>query len=97
MGSGFKKKRGKSEWEYYSPDEEDYKALRFCIRNNIRISMVPMEQGMEPKSFKISVALGPYKRGEKVNLSPNIYSKEIIVQEMYKAMKYYYDKHRGRV
>lgn len=94
MGSGFKKKRGKSEWDYYSANEEDYKALRFCIKNNIRISMVPMEQGMDPKNFKISVAIGPYKRGEKVNLSPNIYSKEIIVQEMFKAMKYYYDKHR---
>lgn len=56
--------------------------------------MIPMEQGMDPRNFKISVVLGPYQRGEKVNLSPNIYSKEIIVQEMYKAMKYYYDKHR---
>ena len=94
MGSGLRKKKGKSEWEYYNPNEEDYKALRFCIKNNIRISMVPMQQGMDPKDFKISVALGPYQRGEKVNLSPNIYSKEIIVEEMYKAMKYYYDKYR---
>jgi hypothetical protein len=94
MGSGFRKKKNiKSEWEYYNPGEKDYEALRFCIRNNIRISMVPTEQGMDPKNFKISVALGPYQRGEKVNLSPNIYSKEIIVQEMYKAMKYYYEKH----
>lgn len=95
MGSGFKKKKGKSEWDYYSPSDEDWKAFRYCVNNNIRISMVPMQQGMDPKDFKISVALGPYKRGEKVNLSPNIYSKEIIVEEMYKAMKYYYDKHRG--
>lgn len=95
MGSGLKKKKGKSEWDYYNPSEEDWKALRYCINNNIRISMVPMEKGMDPKNFKISIALGPYKRGEKVNLSPNIYSKEIIVEEMYKAMKYYYDKHRG--
>ena len=94
MGSGLRKKKGKSEWEYYIPDEEDWKALRHCINNNIRICMIPMEQGMDPRNFKISVALGPYQRGEKVNLSPNIYSKEIIVQEMYKAMKYYYDKHR---
>lgn len=95
MGSGFKKKKGKSEWEYYNPTEDDRKAFEYCVRNNIRISMVPMQQGMDPKDFKISVALGPYQRGEKVNLSPNIYSKEIIVQEMYKAMKYYYDKYRG--
>lgn len=94
MGSGFKKKRGKNEWDYYRATEDDQKAFRYCVRNNIRISIVPMQQGMVPKDFKISVVLGPYKRGEKVNLSPNIYSKEIIVEEMYKAMKYYYDKHR---
>ena len=94
MGSGLKKNKNKSEWDYYMPNSKDYEAARYCIQNNIRICMVPLEKGMNPKKFKISVALGAYKRGEKVNLSPNIYPKETIVQEMYKAMKYYYDKHR---
>jgi hypothetical protein len=91
------KKKTKSEWEYYEPTKEDYEAMRFCIRNNIRISMKPMQQGMHPSSFKITVNLGSYEKFEKTNLSPSIYDKEIIVQEMYKAMKYYYDKHSKRV
>jgi hypothetical protein len=91
------KKKTKNEFEYYEPIESDYEAMRYCIRNNIRISIVPQSQGMHPNNFKISVSLGAYERGEKVNLSPYIYSKEVIVKEMYKAMKYYYEKHRDRV
>ena len=91
------KKKSKNEFEYYEPTESDYEAMRYCIRNNIRISIVPQSQGMHPGNFKISVSLGAYERGEKVNLSPNVYSKEIIVKEMYNAMKYYYEKHRDRV
>jgi hypothetical protein len=94
MGSGLKKKKNKSEWEYYTPSEEDYKAIEYCIKNNIRISITPMERGLNPKNFKISIALGVYKKGEKVNLSPNTYPKEDIIQEMYNAAKYYYEKRR---
>lgn len=97
MGSGTKNKKGKSEWDYYEPTSEDYEAMRFCVRNNIRISMKAMQQGMYPTTFKITVNLGPYKKFEKTNYSPVEYDKKDIVREMYKAMKYYYDKHSGRV
>jgi len=96
MGSGLKKK-GKSEWEYYIPSEKDYAAFIYCVRNNIRISMYPMERGLYPENFKVLICLGPYKKYEKPNLSPQVYKKSEIVDAMYKAMKYYYDKHTRRV
>lgn len=97
MGSGLRKKNTKNEFEYYSPTKEDWDAFLFCTRNNIRISFVPLEQGMSPENFKITICLGAYKKYEKANLSPVIYKKETIVEAMFNAMKYYYDKYRGRV
>ena len=97
MGSGFRKKKGKNEFEYYKPSKEDWEAYRYCVKNNIRISFKPLEQGMSPKNFKLTVCLGPYQKYEKPNLSPQTYGKDEIVEQMYKAMKYYYDKHTRRV
>ena len=47
---------------------------------------------MQPEEWRIDVRLGPYKRGEKNYLSPNVYTADIIHQELYNMMKYYYDK-----
>ena len=73
MGSGFKKKKDKNEFEYYKPDKKDLEACRYCTRNNIRISYEPLERGMNPENFKIRVCLGPYKKYEKPHLSPQAY------------------------
>ena len=97
MGSGLRDKKNKSEWEYYIPLKEDFEAMEYCIKNNIRISITPMERGLNPKNFKISIAIGAYKKGEKVNLSPKTYSKEDIIQEMYNAAKYYYKKYENKI
>jgi hypothetical protein len=88
------RKKTLNPYNYYNPTDEDTEAFLFCVRNNIRISIVPQERGMDPRTFKVSICLGPYKRGEKVNLSPNTYSIEQIIEEKYKAMRYYYEKYK---
>jgi hypothetical protein len=77
---------------YYYADAEETKARDFCVRNNIRIS--PLGIYNDPDHWRIGINIGPYKRGEKPNISPNIYDKNTIWQEYYKFCKYYYDKYR---
>lgn len=76
--------------EYSSSDEEN-KWYTFCVNNGIIISPIAAQRGPNPKEWKIGVSFMPnYK---KINLSPSIYDENIIWQEMYKMMKYYYDKY----
>ena len=93
MGSGLKKKsKYKGLNTGFSPTPEQTKWMRYCVDNNIRISPVPTQKGSQPEEWRIDVRLGPYKRGEKGFLSPNVYTADIIHQELYNMMKYYYDK-----
>ena len=72
------------------PEHVEYD--RYCVNNNIRISPKPTTQGMYPEEWRIEVRIGPYKKGEKAYLSPNVYTAENIHQELYNMKKYYYDK-----
>jgi hypothetical protein len=93
MGSGLKKKGNyKGLNTGFSPSKEQTKWMRYCVDNDIRISPVPTQKGMQPEEWRIDVRLGPYKKGEKNFLSPNVYTADIIHQELYNMMKYYYDK-----
>lgn len=93
MGSGLKKKtKHKGLNTGFMPSEEQTKWSRYCIDNNIRISPVPTQRGMHPEEWRIAISVGPYKRGEKPYLSPNVYTADNIWQELYNMKKYYYDK-----
>lgn len=94
MGSGLRKKK-KGMFDYYTPLDEDVEAMEHCIKNNIRIFPIPQERGMDPSSFKVGIAFGQYTKNEKVNESPEVYPKEEIAEQLYKFMRYYYEKHRG--
>ena len=73
MGSGLKKKtKYKGLNTGFMPSEEQMKWSRYCINNNIRISPVPTQRGMHPEEWRIAISVGPYKRGEKPYLSPNV-------------------------
>jgi len=76
------------------PTKEYNKYNSYCIDNNIRIFPVPTVKGMYPDEWRIGVCLGPYKKGEKPYLSPNVYVAENIYQEMEQMKKYYYDKRK---
>ena len=93
MGSGIKKKKSyKGLNTGFTPSTIQIEYDRYCINNNIRISPKPTQQGMHPEEWRIEVRIGPYKKGEKAYLSPNVYTAENIHQELYNMKKYYYDK-----
>ena len=93
MGSGVKKKKGyKGLNTGFMPSVTQIEYDRYCVNNNIRISPKPTQQGMHPEEWRIEVRIGPYKKGEKAYLSPNVYTAENIHQELYNMKKYYYDK-----
>jgi hypothetical protein len=76
----------------YEPNEEEYEWCIFCANKGIIISPVAATKGPNPKEWRIGVSFMPnYK---KINLSPSIYDENIIWQETFKMMKYYYDKYR---
>ena len=96
MGIGLTKGRKKkpSPQDFYNPSKEDLLAHHYCVRNNIRISMVPMEQGMSPETFKVSISIGDnYK---KINLSPNTYKANEIYNAIFEFEKYYYNKYHNK-
>ena len=43
-------------------------------------------------TMSIEVRLGPYKKGEKAYLTPNVYTIHNVFQEIERMKKYYYDK-----
>ena len=75
----------------YLPTPEEMEWRNYCIRNNIRISPIGIKG--EEQKWQISICLGPYKRGEKQNVSPSIYDKFSIWPEYFRMCKYYYDKY----
>ena len=74
----------------YLPTKEEMEWRNYCIRNNIRISPIGIKE--DNQKWKISISLGPYKKWERPNISPNIYDKHTIWPEYYRMCKYYYDK-----
>ena len=92
----FKKKSGHRGLSYNVPNmtKEERDVNHWCINNNVRISPVPTKPGMFPEEWRIDVRLGPYKKGEKGNLSPSVYTHENIHQELRRMQKYYYDKYK---
>ena len=75
----------------YGNCEEQIKHRDYCIKNDIRIS--PLGINDDPDNWRIEIRLGPYKRGEKGYIAPNAYDKNTIWPEYYRMCKYYYDKH----
>ena len=88
------RKRKKSIMGTYFPTAKERAANDFCIKNNIRISYSPISTGSAPKEWYISIIIGPYKKGEKPNLSPESYGAIECKKMMYKTCIYYYDKYR---
>ena len=74
----------------YLPTKEEMEWRNYCIRNDIRISPIGIKE--DNQKWKISISLGPYKKWERPNISPNIYDKHTIWPEYYRMCKYYYDK-----
>lgn len=96
MGIGLTKGRKKkpAPSDFYNPTKENLDAHHYCVRNNIRVSMVPQEPGMAPETFKVSISLG--ENYKKINLSPATYSAKEIYNAIFEFEKYYYDKYNNK-
>jgi|TARA_E500000331_G_C16600903_1_gene431651 hypothetical protein len=90
MGSGLKNKKKQKWMPSYNPSVNEIKYRNYCIRNNIRIAPKAIYQ--DPNNWHIEVRLGPYTKGEKGYVSPNVYDRKQIWPEYFLMCKYYYDK-----
>jgi|TARA_Y100000114_G_scaffold43962_1_gene39548 hypothetical protein len=88
------RKRKKGVMGTYFPTPEEIKASNWCINNNVRISYKPETTGSRPKCWYITINIGPYKKGEKANVSPECYKPGECQKQMYKTCLYYYEKYR---
>ncbi len=91
MGSGYKKKTKNNLPDNYIANNEEQKAYSWCIHNNIRIGLEAMDYIQNPNRWKIAISIG--ENHKTAHLSPNIYTKDNVWQEYYKACLYYYNKH----
>lgn len=89
--SGLKNKYSKS-LPSYVISKEEWKWYKYCVDNNIRLSPYGIQNNFN--NWHIAVNVGPYKKGEKPNLSPSKYCSKTIWPEFFKMCKYYYDKYR---
>ena len=85
----FKKKKN-STLPNYLPSREDQEAYSYCVRNNIRISPLGIQN--ESGKWKIGINFGPYIKGEKTNIAPHLYDVDTIWPSYYEMCKYYYNK-----
>ena len=84
------KKRVSNPMPSYFPSTEERKWMNYCVDNNIRISQQPVKE--EIGRWRMTVNIGPYKRGEVPHMSPSIYDKDTVYPAYYQMCKYYYDK-----
>ena len=94
MGSGLKGKKKNNLPDNYIANEQEATAYSWCVKNNIRIGLQATEYVQNPDKWKIAISIGEDYR--KVNLSPNVYTKDNVWQEYYKACLYYYNKHNKK-
>ena len=92
MGIRERKKKNSNPMPNYVPNSEERKWMEYCINNDIRISQQP-EKG-EIGRWRMTVNIGPYKRGEVPHMSPSVYDKDTVYPAYYQMCKYYYDKRK---
>ena len=86
------KKRVSNPIPSYFPSTEERKWMNYCVDNNIRISQQPVKE--EIGRWRMTVNIGPYKRGEVPHMSPSVYDKDTVYPAYYQMCKYYYDKRK---
>ena len=86
------KKRVSNPMPSYFPSTEERKWMNYCVDNNIRISQQPVKE--EIGRWRMTVNIGPYKRGEVPHMSPSVYDKDTLYPAYYQMCKYYYDKRK---
>ena len=85
MGSGSKQKKGAINMGDTGYNAEDWKAYRWCVRNDIAIA---------PKARSAVQWFIDIRNKGKTSTSPETYGKTEIWTKIFEYCKYYYDKHR---
>jgi|TARA_R110000803_G_scaffold49541_1_gene103107 hypothetical protein len=84
-----KKKSKPTNWGKWYRSEEDYKAMAWCVKNDIKIGPLAVSPGAGPTHFFIEIIIEG-----RVNRGPYKWEAKDVWPEIYKYYKYYYDKHR---
>ncbi|MAO19588.1 MAG: hypothetical protein CMJ25_02450 [Phycisphaerae bacterium] len=86
------KKVKKTNWGDFYRSEEQFKAMQWCIKNNIIITPLAATAGNAPQNFWIEITI----QG-RVSKTPKTYNAKEVYPQIYEYYKYYYDKHRNRI
>jgi len=87
-----RKKKNSNPMPDYYPTINELKWCKYCIDNNIRISPMGIKETIG--KWRIGISIGPYIKGEKPHIAPNIYDVDTVWPSYYKMCKYYYDKNK---
>lgn len=93
MGIWNKKKTKVTDFgDYYRTDEE-FEAMRWCIKHGITIGPLAADKGKtNPANFHIEITV----RGE-CNRSPQTFKAKEVWPQIYKYYLHYYAKYRNRL
>ena len=75
-------KTGKSPG-YHNHTREDMKRVNWCLRNKIKIAVIP--KGID---WQVEINLN-----KQIHLDSKVYKAKEATEKMYEYYKYYYDKH----
>jgi len=93
MGIWNKKKARQTDWGDFYRSEEEFEAMRWCIKHGIKIGPFAVEKAKtNPQNFWIDIEI----KGNK-HRSPETWDAKEVWPQIYKYYKYYYDKHRKSI
>lgn len=93
MAEWRKKKEKKTDWGNFYRSDEEFEAMRWCIKNGICIGPLAVEKGKtNPANYYIEIII----KGEK-HRSPESFPAKETWKQIYKYYKHYHDKYRGSI
>ena len=72
----------------YQPTAQDFKHMRWCINNEIKIS---------PTAFSTYEWYIDIHIKNRKNRSPQVYTKKNLWEQIFNYYKYYYEKHENKI
>ena len=79
----WQKSKGSKSPGYHSYTNEDMKRVNWCMRNEIKIAVIP-----SGTKWQVEINLN-----KKIHLDSKVYEAKEATEKMYEYYKYYYDKH----
>lgn len=92
MAEWRKKKGKKTNWGDWYRSDEEFEAMRWCLKNGIKIGLLAASPGEGPKHFYVEIQIG-----KKKSTDPSKYLAEDARKQVYKYYLYYYEKHRDPI